>query len=47
MSFSFDELDRNGDGALAETESAFDAHISTHFASYDKDGFVLRIIKHR
>jgi hypothetical protein len=38
VSFSFDELDLNDDGAIAETESAFDAALSENFAKHDRDG---------
>lgn len=38
VSFSFDELDLNDDGSIAQTESAFDAQISENFATYDSDG---------
>lgn len=37
VSFSFDELDLNDDGAIAATESAFDAQLSENFARYDTD----------
>ena len=38
VSFSFDELDLNDDGSIAETESAFDASLSKRFAKADANG---------
>lgn len=38
VSFTFEELDLNDDGAIAKSESAFDTALSERFARWDHDG---------